>query len=810
MSRGVAFSAPGEPADTLALRPEELLYLSLLALTIGSAMLAAVWLMRQRARIAAENESLRAELAERSDELHLRTAMLRAEEQRFVVYAAHRAPEVVGTLPLSSGVPNAPDRFLAFDEWLTLTSASALVQAIERLIGRAEAFHLLLELPNGESLEVTGRTLGAIAFVRFAALEGIQSEFATLQNDHARVVSTLETVQSLFDAMPMPVWLRDAEHRLVWVNTAYADAVDAAGVGDATERQMEFLNQADRARIAAATAGGEVYRERLTAVVSADRRNFEVIDAAGPLGSAGIATDVSEAEAIRMELRHTIQSHSETLDHLTTAVARFDEKTQLRYYNAAFQKLFDFSSSFLDGAPDHLSLLDQLRSRGVMAEDRPLRDLKDELLRAYRATEPTDTMLHLADGRTLHVFASPQPQGGATWVYEDLTEKLQLESRLNALVRLQGETLDCLNEAVAVFGPDGRLRLSNPAFSEMWALTDEFLKAKPHIRTLPDHVGVGFKPARQDGTATGTDWLTLTRAVTAFDDGPREPLSGEADLSNGNVVSYGVVPLPNGQTMLTFIDVSDSRQAERMLRERNDALEEADRIKTDFVKHVNYELRSPLTNIIGFSALLRSVDTGPLNERQSEYLNYISTSTAALMTIVNDILDLASVDAGTMELEPSEVDIAKATETAAEAIRDRLQENDVALHVDVAAAGPRFRADEHRLTQVLFNLLSNAVNFAPGGSTVELKAWRDAEWVCFSVADKGPGISSEQLARVFDRFEADAAGGRQSGAGLGLSIVKTFVELHQGRVEIDSRPGEGTTVTCRFPSHRADYEDAAE
>ena len=288
----------------------------------------------------------------------------------------------------------------------------------------------------------------------------------------------------------------------------------------------------------------------------------------------------------------------------------------------------------------------------------------------------------------------------------------------------------------------------------------------------------------------------------------------------GRTIAFAIVPLPNGQTMLTFSDISDARQAERMLREKNEALEQANQIKNDFVQHVNYELRSPLTNIIGFSALLRSTETGPLNERQSEYLDYIAVSTSSLLTIVNDILDLATVDAGIMELDLSEVDIVSTVEHAADGIRERLEEAEVTLRIDLAKAGETFMADSHRLTQILFNLLSNAANFAPAGTAVDVVATRGPRAISFAVTDRGPGIPADQIDRVFERFESNPAGGRHSGAGLGLSIVKSFVELHRGTICIQSAPDEGTTVICDFPldpaaplRHDGDdhaFEDAAE
>ncbi|WP_082652575.1 PAS-domain containing protein [Aureimonas sp. AU12] len=790
--------------------PETILNLALVGLTLGAAMLAAVWLIRQQAATAEDNKRLRADLADALNETERRGSLLSDEGQRLVIFTGAGAPDIVGSLPKDLGCPADAAGFLAFSGWMEPGEAGEVERAVAQLRTRAEPFRLEIERPDGRVLEIAGRTVGALATVRFTPLVGVREELAALRLEQDRANGMIETMQALFDAAPMPMWLRDEGKRLVWVNTAYARSVDAPGVTSAVDRQIEFLNEQDRALIAAQTARTGRFADKLSAVVEADRRNFHVVDAAGPFGSAGLAVDISETEAVRLELKETVRSQSETLDHLTTAIARFDEKTQLTYNNAAFAKLFDLATTYLDTAPDHIEILDQLRSRGILPDDRPLRDIKAEILAAHRATQPTDAIWHLTDGRTLRVFTSPEPQGGATWVFEDLTEKLQLESRLNALVRLQGETLDFLREGVAVFGQDGRLRLSNPIFSELWGLSDEFLAAKPHIRAFGATAGVSIRPAGIEGVSD-TTWSTFIQAVTAFDESSREASSGEFELSNGRVHAYGIVPLPNGQTMLTFTDISDARAAERMLRERNEALENADRLKSDFVQHVNYELRSPLTNIIGFSALLRSPETGPLTERQSEYLDYIGTSTSSLLTIVNDILDLATVDAGIMDLDLSDVDIAGTVEHAADAVRDRLRANEIRLEVDIAAAGgSTFRADGHRVTQILFNLLSNAANFAPAGSTVRLRVARRNGEVAFSVADEGPGIAQADVARLFERFEANPAGGRQSGAGLGLSIVKSFVELHGGRVEIGAGPSGGTVVTCRFPAPSEEKDLAAE
>jgi len=254
---------------------------------------------------------------------------------------------------------------------------------------------------------------------------------------------------------------------------------------------------------------------------------------------------------------------------------------------------------------------------------------------------------------------------------------------------------------------------------------------------------------------------------------------------------------------VTFHDVTDSVNVERALRERNEALVEADRLKIDFVHHVSYELRSPLTNIIGFVHLLGDPSTGPLQQKQREYLDYITVSTDTLLALINNILDLATIDAGSMQLNLGAVDIRATMESAAEGVQDRLVASGLTLDIRTAPNIASFIADERRVRQILFNLLANAVSFSPAGATVTLLAERKADAIVFSVTDHGPGIPPDVLGKVFNWFESHSLGSQHRGPGIGLSLVRSFVELHGGTVTIASVVGQGTIVTCTFPADQA-------
>lgn len=780
---GIAQAAP-------AVGTVEVMQLAMFAGVMGAALVSAIFLIRERARTASQNVQLRARIADVNAALQRSEALLNLRDQRVVVWSAeNKKPELIGSLPLESGAPDDRSAFLAFGRWLMPRSAAALENAIAALRDQAKAFDLVIETQAGMPLEVHGRKSAMHVLVRFISLSETLRSQARLKIENQRLGADYDTMLGLLDALKMPTWLRAADGRLKWVNRAYAEAVEAESAEAAVREAKEFLGGQAREQIAEQHKSRPVFEQTLSTVIEGDRHMFSVTDFASADGSAGLACDISAIETIRAEYERTVRSHADTLDQLNTAVAIFDTDENLRFFNQAFQKLWGLDGGFLHSAPSNALLLDRLRSEGKIAEQPEWRRWKENLLGAYRAVESQEHWWHLPDGKTIRVVANPQPKGGVTWVFENLTEKMDLESRYQTAVRVQGETLDNLAEGVAVFGPDGRLRLSNPAFIALWGLTPDAIKPNVHVSAIRDLC---------DRRAAESPWGGFAAAITGFDD-ERRDRHGQTELVNGTVLSYAVIHLPNGQVMMTFVDVTDTVNVERALKDRNEALEKSDQLKNEFVQHVSYELRSPLTNIIGFTELLSLPATGPLTPKQREYVEHVGSSSSVLLTIVNDILDLATVDAGIMQLDISEMSIDRTIAAAAELVADRLEEHQIKLRVDAAAAPKSFHGDEIRVRQILYNLLSNAANYAPEASTITLACRQLAEGVEFSVHDDGPGMPPDVLESVFRRFEPRANGGRRRGAGLGLSIVKSFVELHGGTVRIETGMDKGTTVICTFP-----------
>ena len=779
----------------------DLIYLSLVIGAVSAAMISAIWMIRERARTAQRADELRIDLAQAQTDISRYEALISENDRCYVIWDGDSPPHVLGSLSSHVGALHSDSDLLAFGKWLDPKSAADMDEAVDKLRSRAKVFECSVETRDGEMLEIQGRTLGGRAFIRFCVLADLQAELAAMESECSRLTARSESLQVLMDNLETPIWLRDSEDRMVWVNQAYAAAVEATDSREAVEKNIELLGTQARHNIASRTTFDRPFVGRVSTVVRGNRTFFDITEARTASGAAGYAADITETEAVREELRRTIDSHAETLNLLTTPVAMFDGHQCLQFYNQAFQDLWGLDTLFLKNRPTNSELLEKLRTDGRLPEQPSWRDWKEETLSVYRSVDPEPRLWHLADGQTLNVFANIHPGGGVTWVFENLTEKYDLESRYNTLVKVQGETIDHLAEGVAVFGADGRLRLSNPAFRALWTIPEKSAAAGVHVREIagicnPSHEG-------PDG------WPFFTSIITGYDE-ERRTHQGRLTLNSGLILDYAVVPLPDAQIMLAFLNVTDNAMVEKALTEKNDALRKADALKNDFVQHVSYELRSPLTNIIGFTDLLKTPQVGDLNERQAEYVEHISTSSSLLLTIVNDILDLATVDAGIMELNMTSVDVIQLAEEVGELFANRLKEDDISLRINAPDSIGRIVADEQRLKQILLKLLGNAANHAPAGSEIDLACSREGADIIFAVSDTGAGIPDDVLQTIFKRFESHAPDGRRNGAGLGLSIVDSFVRLHNGRVDVRTSQGKGTTVICRLPANAEIQADAAE
>ena len=657
---------------------------------------------------------------------------------------------------------------------------------------------------EGRAIEADGRVAGGqVALwltdpaVRMAEDSGILGKVREKTADLHGALAQLERA-------PIPAWRRTADLALAWVNQAYVDAVEATSAAVVLKDQIE-LDPAVRKIAERAAAERRAVEGRVLVNIKGARRALKAtetpVHAAGDAAIAGFAVDITDYEKARAELSRHIESNKATLDEIPAAVAMFGAAQNLVYSNAAFQRLWDLEDADIAQQPNHGEILDRLRHAGRLPEQADYAGWKRRQLALYteglaapgveRTGREPDEIWHLPDARTLRVSRARHPLGGVLIVFDDITEKMALEARYNTQINVQRATLNNLSEGVAVFGADGKLRLFNTAFQKMWRLDEATLAARPHVEAT--------FAAMTERVTRGAETLTLAkRRATSMSPEDRKPIREEIlTLADGRTLALGAEPLPDGATLVYFLDVTDSREREKELKERNALLEDIDRQKSKFVDHVSYHLRTPLSSIIGFAEMLDGQMFGVLNDRQKDYIASILSASYHLRDLITDIIDLAAVDAGQVSLDVEDVDIRELLTNAATYSALKAEDTQVSLTVECDKDVGVIRADPRRLKQILFNLLSNAFAYTGAGGGVAIGADRAPGLVRIWVVDSGRGVSATDQARVFEPFESS---GPSAGAGLGLSLVQRLVSLHGGWVRMESAPGEGTRVTCFLPA----------
>lgn len=714
-------------------------------------------------------------------------------------------PRLFGKPPRSCGAPDSLSGILAFETWLCEESALLLKEAVTALRREGHVFSLQLRTRSLEFVEASARISGRQAVLYLRGLTDERRAHAALNERFCMISHQVSAFEALLNHWPGCVWLEDQKGHVFWANKAYLEMGQAGGTAYVIGQDERIFTPLLREKGLSQTNFKEegnvklYVHDSLALSMEGKAAFFDLLSTRasfGQIASAGMAKDVTDSVYARDELRQTLCFYTQTLNQLAIAVAVFGSDRCLRCYNRAFVDLFGIDIQFLETRPDIGSVLDTLRVLRKLPEQVNYRLWRSKILEMDKNAEPQELWWHLPDGRALKLVATPHPQGGMTYTFQNVTEHLDLESRYNALIRVQGETLENLSEAVAVFGSNGRLRLWNPAFERLWGLGDSTLAERPHIRK------VGELCCRTPEEKQV--WENLQNVITTLME-HRESVHQRVERGNQQVLDCTTIPLPDGGTLVTFRDMTDSVHVERALIEKNKALEQADQLRNCFVRNVAHELRAPLTTIIGFTHLLSDQRLGPLSPKQKDYVAHISSSCADLLSIVNDILDLTVIDAGVLELSWSFVDIRHVLGTVRMSMEARLRDTGVSLRTEVAPDLLTFLADEKRLCHVLSNILTYILRYAERGSRISLSCTRIRGMVCFLIENDRSTLKAAEIPDIFGMPSANFLEKAreidvQEGM-LGLAVAKSFIGLHGGSLDVQHLSERGFQILCSFPEH---------
>lgn len=620
-----------------------------------------------------------------------------------------------------------------------------------------------------------------------------QIEKLRAQNEEAR--AAFDALSALIEAAPVPMWHRSRDLNLTLVNSAYVKAVDAQDGGQVVEQGIELIETINgvgpKDAAAQAKEKREPYERVVATTIGGQRRTTQVVDVPlGKSGIAGYAIDIQELIDSRKEQRRFNESQRDMLDRISAAVVQFDADKSLQFCNLPFQRIFSMRQQWIAERPEFPRVLDRMREMNRIPEVRDFPEWREERTQWFQSTGSIEEDWLLADGTHLRVIANPTPDGGLLMIIEDRTEQVQLASARDTLLRVRTATFDNLFESVAVFAADGKLNIWNHQFASNWNLEEEDLGKHPRVDSLMQKMAMQLKqPAR----------ISEVRAMVRTATSERVQQSGQISFADGRRFEFAAIPLPDGNALFTMLDISDSRRIELALRERNEALVEADSIKASFLSNMSYEFRTPLTSIGGFAELLDSEVAGPLTEQGHEYARAILQSVKRLGMQIDNVLDLSQSEAGALPIAKEKVNLNKLVEEVAAQFADDAQAQDIEFELQLDETLGSALADKKRLAQAVAQIVDNSIRYTGQGGRILINGSGNVKQAVIHISDNGPGMSAGQQSKAFDSFARSRKKTGENVGGLGLPLARQLLLAHGGELTLTSEPGQGTLVTIHLP-----------
>ena len=621
-----------------------------------------------------------------------------------------------------------------------------------------------------------------------------QHHLDDLNETITRQEKTVQQYNTILNALPQSIWVEDYNQKQIMANTAYQVISDTVGGTFApTLPDKETLLSLEKRVIsnnqAEATQGRVIVGGKRTLM------DISLIPVKDQQMLVGSAYDITEQEDLRAQLKRYVAANAELMEQLSTAIAIFSAEHRLEFYNHAYAALWGLEDQWLNTQPTLGDILEKLREMRRLPEQANFRAYKQEWLDKFTSLfDQHQDMMYLPDGMAIRMMMVPHPMGGLMMTFEDVTGRLELESSYNTLIAVQKETLDNLGEGVAVFGSNGRLKLYNPSYLKMWGLNPEDADIEPHISTLVERKKKFFKSGK-------TQWDTVKAALIAQAI-ERSDAHETLYRSDKSVLECMSVPLPDGGVMVTYRDITDSARVREALEERNQALIDAENLKTDFLANVSYQLRTPLNAISGFSEMLDHEYFGPLNERQKEYTKSISEAASHLAALIDDILDLSTIEAGQFDLEKRDGNALDVIQN----VYDLTREWAGMKAIKITYKKPKEKAinasfDEKRLKQTLVNVVRSAINYSTENGRIIMGVESDSKTLIISLTCDSPQPDLPVIDAPFQPFNHRMQSDNNTGGfntGLGLSLARNIMQLHGGDVTV-SHDNNNLTILVTLP-----------
>ena len=708
----------------------------------------------------------------------------------------HCSRRLAVMMDLSQGTESSFDALL---EHFTPDSAEALATALNEMRSGERPF--MLELQNTtrtKSFLVSGFRTRSAKYKNIIDTLWVQETTDTTKKlaslgEKARELEKENTLfKQAFDSLPFPVWLRSEELQIAACNPAYAKAVHADSPEQAVLLGSELVYEKSpreaKVLAAAARAAGKEKKARDFVVMEGKRRWVEASEITLPAQlysknkTIGFVRDITQEQELQNSLQNHIASHNGVLEHLKTAIAVFDADMRLQFYNTSFMNLWDLEAEWLDSSPTYSHVLDMLREKRRLPENRDFSAYKTREIKYFTSlVAATEDILHLPSGMTLRRMLTPHPLGGLLITYEDVTGHLTMERSMTVLNETQYTVINHLREAILLFGRDGRLRLANTAYLTLWQISDSDFN-KPPLTIV--EVIEKQKPFFENEN----NWEALKEQLL----GVITSHTGEIFQilrPDGKVLEFVAAGLPDGGIFVSFLDVTEEEKSSSLAEEKETLLSrfkqttvQAEKLRAVFLEQLGREINPQLSSLTDAVQKLSDNAGQRLSRRQKTCLQTIFDSSSELKILFDDLADLALIETGSAVLELDSVDVRGLLNGIMNTVKEQAKNKNVSLHLSCPDVLPTLIADKKRLKQVLFYLINNAVSAAFKDGTVSLSVYTENKNLVIALEEKSLDVKNDS-----DTINFAAQN------GFAASLIRSFIEMHGGTLAVSDKKGTKKT-----------------
>jgi signal transduction histidine kinase len=625
------------------------------------------------------------------------------------------------------------------------------------------------------------------------------------KQDSAHSTYNITELASLIDILPIYVWQEDRNMKITYCNKQYASAVESTQEGVVANGITLILKRRHSHSLAEQIRNSPKQSVEY-AIIRGDRRALNVtrIQCDERDVSTWIAIDTTEHESLQKRHANYKKQIEEIFDIISVPIAIFDHDTALIFANSAIARLFHMSGTNIHELRRFSDIVDSLICNEAIVVNSSASEYREKIMRIISTLiEPYYTSIGLRDGKTMSVAILPIRDGGLMFMFDDVSERVDLERKIGSLESIYAEIARSLQDGVMIFGDDNKIRLTNKALRRILCVNQQ---TSAEESMPPDSDGQHMrdffemhKDAFAASDVANDFFATLVSASTT-----RSPVSDTIEFTNGKTIRYRYSSLPEGLNMVTFTDVTDSLVLDDAINEKNMVVEQLGGLKETLVSKIACEFKTPLGTILGFVDILYNMYFGDLNEKQLGYCRELRNITANLTETVDAIIHLINIEHENVKLKFEETDLPEFMDRIVKRFTKRAEDNDVKLTIDVKMQGGPVIIDRQLMQNALSQLISRAIKVSPRGSVVSVvveTSTEPEEFIDVVVIDAGIAVSSEDVDDYIKLMSGSNIGSIVGyGSMLEIILARETIELHKGKVTVIANDDDsGTKVVCSIP-----------